>query len=420
MPVQSRRRPPRPASTVPPSRATASVGPSPLDDWPEAPNGPGGKAKGGKGSGGKGGKSARRRRTPLWARLTVIFGAVLMLSSGVAIAGMQVAIDQATSTIQQENLLGGAGKSEAEGGKDLDGPIDLLLLGIDARARLDADNVRADTIIVLHIPATHDQAYLLSIPRDTEVQVPAFKKSRYGGGTAKATEAFYHGAQNGGGLAGGAQLMAATVNKLTGISFDGAAIINFSGFKKIIDALGTIPMCVRHEVKSHHMKLVDGEPMWNHEADKARGVKKPVVHKKGCRQMEGWEALDYSRQRYGLPRGDYDRQQNQQQLIKAMAKKAMSDGVMTDIGKLNQLMKAAGEALIVDTGRTPIADFIFTMRGVAANDLVLLRTNDGNFAGNGSGRETLKPISQQMFAAVKNDRLDEFIINNPTVLASTK
>ncbi|GIG88970.1 LCP family protein [Plantactinospora endophytica] len=415
MPVQSRRRPARPNSTAQSARAASSVAPvAALDDW-DGPNGPTGK-----GSRGKGGKNARRRKTPLWARLTLVFGAVLMLSSGVAIVGMRVVIDQATSTIQQENLLGAASKSDAEGGEDLEGPIDLLLLGIDARARLDADNVRADTIIVLHIPATHDQAYLLSIPRDTEVQVPAFKTSKYGGGTAKATEAFYHGAQNGGGLKGGAQLMALTVNKLTGISFDGAAIINFSGFKKIIDALGTIPMCVRQEVKSHHMKMVNGKPMWNHEADKVSGTKKPVVHKKGCRQMEGWEALDYSRQRYGLTHGDYDRQQNQQQLIKAMAKKAMSDGVMTDIGKLNALMKAAGEALILDTGGTPIANFIFTMRGVAANDLVLLRTNDGNFSGNGEGRETLKPISQQMFTAVKNDRLDEFIISNPTVLAPSK
>jgi LCP family protein required for cell wall assembly len=388
-----------------------------IDDR-ESPGGRSSKAKGGKGKGkGKGGTAARRRKTPLWARLTLVFGAVLMLSSGVAIVGMQAAIKQATSTIQEENLLGAASKTEAEGGKDLKGPIDLLLLGIDARARLDDDNVRADTIIVLHIPASHDQAYLLSIPRDTEVQVPAFKTSRYSGGTAKATEAFFHGAQNGGGLKGGAQLMALTVNKLTGISFDGAAIINFSGFQKVIEALGSIPMCVRQQVTSYHMKMVDGKPMWNHEAAKVRGVKKPVVHKKGCREMEGWEALDYSRQRYGLARGDYDRQQNQQQLIKAMAKKAMASGVMTDLGKLNRLMKAAGEALILDTGGIPTANFIFTMRGVAANDLVLLRTNDGNFSGNNNGREVLTPLSQRMFAAVKGDRLDEFIISNPTVLA---
>jgi LCP family protein required for cell wall assembly len=421
MPVQSRRRPPRPASAVPPARAAAtSPSGTGLDD--RGPNGRATKSKGGKGGkGGKGknGAAGRRRKAPLWARLTLVFGAVLLVASGVSITGMKVAIGKATSSIQQENLLGTAGKTEAEGGENLDGPIDLLLLGIDARERLDDDNVRADTIIVLHIPATHDQAYLLSIPRDTEVQVPAFKASRYNGGTAKATEAFFHGAQNGAGLKGGAQLMAQTIHKLTGISFDGAAIINFSGFKKVIDALGSIPMCVRQQVESKHMTLVNGEPMWNHEAKKVSGSKKPVVHKKGCRQMKGWEALDYSRQRYGLAHGDYDRQQNQQQLIKGMAKKAMSDGVMTDLGKLNKLMKAAGEALILDTGGVPTANFIFTMRGVAANDLVLLRTNNGNFSGNGSGREVINDTSKQMFAAVKADRLDEFIINNPSVLAPT-
>ncbi|MGI5212710.1 LCP family protein [Plantactinospora sp. CA-290183] len=424
MPVQSRRRPPTAAASVAPARAAATVapsrasvgGPSGADGGPSR-SGPG--KGGGPGRGGRGGSKPRRPRSPIWARLTLVFGVVLMLTSGVALVGMQVVIGEATSNIQQDNLLGAAGKSDAEGGKDLEGPIDLLLLGIDSRARLDADNVRADTIIVLHIPATHDQAYLLSIPRDTEVQVPAFKTSRYGGGTAKATEAFFHGAQNGGGLAGGAQLMAQTVNRLTGISFDGAAIINFSGFKKVIDALGSIRMCVRQEVKSYHMTLVNGEPEWNHDADRMSGVKKPVVHKKGCREMAGWEALDYSRQRYGLTRGDYDRQQNQQQLIKAMAKKAVADGVMTNPLKLQRLMKAAGEAFILDTGSTPVADFVFTLRGVAANDLVLLRTNNGDFSGNSSGREVLTPLSREMFAAVRSDRMDDFIIAHPGVLAAS-
>ena len=405
MPVPTRRRTPLPEATGAPVRAAAAV--------PARSTG----GTGDPGGGSTAGTATRRRRTPLWARIALIFGAVLMMSSGTAIVGMEVLVNKATGTIEQGNLLGDAGKTNAEGGEDLDGPIDLLLLGIDARARLDADDTRADTIIVLHIPATHDQAYLISIPRDTEVQVPAFEDSGYGGGTTKATEAFFHGSQNGAGRKGGARLMALTIKRLTGISFDGAAIIDFSGFKGVIDALGSIPMCVRQEVKSHHMTLVDGEPKWNADARKLSGEKKPVVHKKGCREMKGWEALDYSRQRYGLKNGDYDRQQNQQQLIKGMAKKAMADGVMTNPVKLQRLMKAAGKAFLLDTGRTPIADFVFTMRGVAANDLVLLRTNDGNFSGNGNGRETINELSRQMFAAVKGDRLDEFIINNPSVLA---
>ncbi|MDG4827734.1 LCP family protein [Solwaraspora sp. WMMD1047] len=408
MPVQSRRRTPTQAQVGPAARAAAAVPATPV---PPAPPAPAGRSAAGK---------PRRRRDPLWARLALVVGATLMVTSGVAIVGSEALISQATGSIEQTDLLGIAGKSDAEGGKDLTGPIDMLLLGVDARARWDVNDTRADTIIILHVPATHDQAYLVSIPRDTEVQVPAFAKNGYPGGTAKATEAFFHGAQNGGGWAGGAQLMAQTIKNLTGISFDGAAIIDFNGFKGVIDELGSIPMCVKQEVESHHMSRVNGKVMWNADAKKTGQPRQPVVHKKGCRDMKGWEALDYSRQRYGLKNGDYDRQQNQQQLIKAMAKKAMADGAMTNPLKLKGLMEAAGKAFVLDTGKTPLADFIFTMRGVAANDLVLLRTNGGTFSGNESGREVLNPLSQSMFAAVKSDRMAEFILENPSVIAASK
>ncbi|MFE9689734.1 LCP family protein [Micromonospora sp. NPDC005806] len=376
---------------------------------------------GGRGPGAGGAKKRTKRKDPLWAKLTVIFGAVLMMTSGVAIVGSKAVIGQATSGIAQRNLLGDAGKTEAEGGNSLDGPIDMLLLGVDARERWAKDDVRSDTIIILHIPASHDQAYLISIPRDTEAQIPANPKSGYKGGVDKINAAFFHGAQNGGGWEGGAQLMAKTIKSMTGISFDGAAIINFGGFKSVIDALGTVRICVSHEVKSHHMSMVDGKPMWNADAKKTGKAYTPVVHKKGCREMEGWEALDYARQRYGLPNSDYDRQQNQQQLIKAMAKKATDKGMLTNPLKLNQLIKAAGKAFILDTGGVPIADFIYTLKGVSGNDLVTLRTNGGTYSPNSDGsKESLNELSMQMFRAVKNDKLADFVVANPGVLSTRK
>ncbi|HEX5542279.1 MAG TPA: LCP family protein [Micromonospora sp.] len=347
-------------------------------------------------------------------------GALLLMASGGTIAGSKALISHATSSIEQDNLLGEGGKTVEEGGKDLKGPINILLLGVDARERWAADDVRSDTIVILHIPATHDQAYLLSIPRDTEVRVPPFPKSRYPGGTAKATEAFFHGAQNGRGWAGGAQLMSDTLKRMTGISFDAAAIINFGGFKKIIDELGGIPVCVDEQVTSFHMKMVNGKPMWNADAKKLGSNWPAVVHKKGCRTMKGWEALDYSRQRYGVTGSDYGRQQNQQKLIKGIAKKAMSEG-MTNPVKLNGLLKAAGKAFVVDTNGVPIEDFIYTLRGVAANDLVLLRTNGGEFNGNAdNSRELLDETSRAMFRAVKKDSLAEFIAENPSVVVPSK
>ena len=362
----------------------------------------------------------KRRRDPIWARLLVIFGAVLMMASGAGIAGSKLLISSATGAVDQQDLIGDTKKTDAEGGNNLDGSIDLLLLGVDARKRWAVDDLHSDTIIVLHIPASHDQAYLVSIPRDTEVQVPAFAKSRYPGGTAKATEAFFHGAQNGGGWAGGAQLMAQTLKKTTGLSFDGAAIIDFNGFKSVIDALDGVRMCVDQRVKSHHMAMVDGKPMWLADARKSGRPMKTIWHETGCRNMAGWEALDYARQRYGLKNGDYDRQRHQQQLIKAIAKKASSSGVLTNPLKVKSLIKAAGKAFVLDTGGVPVADFMFTLKGVAANDMVLLRTNKGTFAGNSAGRETITPESRAMFDALRQDTLADYILRNPDVIANEK
>ncbi|SCL39059.1 cell envelope-related function transcriptional attenuator common domain-containing protein [Micromonospora pallida] len=405
MPVQTRRRPPSSREPAPAGRASASVVPP---------------SRRGGGRGTDTSPKRKRRKDPLWARLTVVVGAVLMMTSGAAIVGSKALIGQATGSISQQNLLGDAGKSNAEGGDTLEGPIDMLLLGVDARATWAADDVRADSIIILHIPATHDQAYLISIPRDTEVQIPPFKKTGFGGDTTLINAAFHYGARNGGGWEGGAQLMAQTIKNATGVSFDGAAIINFGGFKKVIDALGTVRICVAQEVTSIHMSYVDGKPMWNADAKKTGKKRTPVLHKKGCREMEGWEALDYSRQRKTLANGDYDRQQNQQQLIKAMAKKAISDGAMTNPLKLRKLLDAAGDTLIIDTGRAEIADLVFTMRGVTDNELTMLRTNNGTFHVNEHGRESLSPLTMDMFKAVKEDKLAEFVFANPGVLSTRK
>ncbi|GAA0428356.1 hypothetical protein Aca07nite_34240 [Actinoplanes capillaceus] len=363
----------------------------------------------------------RKRRSPLWARLTTTFGVVLLVASGGGLVGGRMVVKQTTSTIAVENLTGDAKKTTAEGGgSTIEGPIDMLLMGVDARERWADDALHSDTIIILHIPATHDQAYLISVPRDTEVEVPAFAKSKYEGGTVKATEAFYWGAQNGAGMAGGSQLLAKTLKNMTGISFDGASIINFGGFKSVIDELGGVEMCVDQQVTSKHMLLVDGKPMYLAEAREAGESGKPVVHKVGCREMEGWEALDYARQRYGLKNGDYDRQRHQQQLIKAIAKKAAEGGVLSNPLKINSLVKAAGKAFTLDTGQIELTDFVLGLKNVAANDLVLLRTNNGTFSGNNSGREVFNETSLKMFQAVKNDTLAEFVLDHPDVIANEK
>ncbi|WP_326551718.1 LCP family protein [Micromonospora sp. NBC_01813] len=355
-----------------------------------------------------------RRRTPRWAVLSLIIGGLLMATSATALVGSRVLIDRYTGEIQQQDLLAGAAKIPEDPGKSLDGPVTMLLLGVDERGSRPGD-MRSDTIIILHIPASHDQAYLVSVPRDTWVEVPAFEPSGYAGGESKLTDAFHAGSQNGAGRAGGAQLVALTLKEVTGIEFDGAAIIDFDGFRDVIDALGGVQMCVDQRVMSQHMRLVDGEPMWLAEAREVGGGEE-LWHEEGCKRMAGWEALDYSRQRYGLPNGDYDRQRHQRQLVKAMVQEASSTGVLTNPARIDDVITAAGRAFVLDTGGVPIVDFVFTLRGITANDLVLVTTNDGEFNSAGfsnTAAERLTPQSLEMFDAVRTGTLDEYLLANP-------
>ncbi|MEU8078117.1 LCP family protein [Catellatospora citrea] len=368
------------------------------------------------------GRKKTKRAAPLWAKLTLTVGALLMMVAGGAIVGIRSFEGNLTENVSVVDVLGDAGKVDSgPAGNDLKGPIDMLLLGIDTRATQDVDNARADTVLLLHIPATHDQAYLMSIPRDTQVEIPSNPKTKYGGGSDKINAAFYFGAQNGGGRAGGLALTARTVTKLTGVTFDGAAVIDFGGFKKIIDALGTVNVCVEEDTKSSHYFMIDGKPKYvagsgsdNKSVEHRLGlIGKEYVHKKGCREKPGWEALDYSRIRKSLDDGDYGRQRHQQQLIKAMAKKAGSSGVLTDLDKINALMKAVGESMILDTHGVPLIDFMFSLKDLAGADLVLLKTNAGWYNSSGSGGEAISSSTMQMFRAAKNDTLGQFTLLNP-------
>ena len=373
---------------------------------------------------GTGKKKPRRRRDPWWARLCVIFGALLMMGSGGVIVGGKVLLSQATSNIQQTQLIGG----DAVAGSNINGAINLLLVGIDERpADGDKLGARSDTIVIVHIPASHDQAYLVSVPRDLRVDIPRYPKTGYRGGTDKINAAFEFGFEGPGTelekRARGVDLLAQTIHRLTGIQFNGAAIIDFVGFEAVVREMGGVDMCVDQRAESIHLaydKNGNIVRVWFDEAtERVRGIPpggKRVVHEVGCRRMSAELALDYSRIRYGLPNTDYDRQRHQQQLIKAIAKEATGKGMITDPNKLRKVIAAAGKAFILDTQGVRIEDFLFTLKGVAANDLVLVKTNRGTYNGekiNGISYEHLSDDSMDMMHAVRDGTLLDWLARHP-------
>ncbi|MBB5868026.1 LCP family protein required for cell wall assembly [Allocatelliglobosispora scoriae] len=351
-------------------------------------------------------------------------GLVLML---VGVAGCVAAnsfVGTLNASVETGAVLDDASlKQDLSAGRNLRGPIDLLLLGLDTRSDWEENTSRADSILVLHVPASHDQAYLMSIPRDALVEIPPYPKAGFYGTQEKANAAYYFGSQNGLGWRGGAALTAKMVHEVTGLTFSGVVVIDFKGFRGIIDALGSVRMCVDQETISDHYVVEDGKPVYA--KGKPTGVyyRNSYVHEPGCREMPGWEALDFARQRKGGPNGDYDRQRHQQQLLKAIATKATSAGIITNPLRINDLIAAAGGSLKIDTGRADLTDFAFTLKSLATADLVMLKTNGGTFNSaqiRKTSAELLDDETLEMFTAAAEDRLGLFVLDHPEVLIDSR
>ncbi|MEU7905110.1 LCP family protein [Actinoplanes sp. NPDC049118] len=369
------------------------------------------------------GTRGRRRphRAPLCARLITAAGAVLMLVGVGGIVAVRYFLDRLTGNIQTtSSVLGETAAGGAPAGRLPEGAMNLLLLGLDTRQGWEAKGEisRSDTILVLHITASHDQAYMISIPRDMIAEIPADRSIGFGGSTEKINSAYAYGSMNGRGWTGGAKLATRAVQKLTGIGFDGVVVIDFEGFRGILEAMGGVHMCVdKDSWSSHYTVDSNGRVRYAVGADPTSPPRNALWFRKGCRNMAAWEALEFSRLRHST-NGDYDRQRHQQQLLRAMARKATSAGILTNPAKVSGVMAAAGSSLRMDTHGVPVDDFIFGLKGLAAADLIPIRTNGGTFAAATGGGEGATELTRALFRAAVDDRLGEFLVDHPELVIS--
>ncbi|WP_018348934.1 glycosyltransferase [Longispora albida] len=322
----------------------------------------------------------RKYRDPLWARLTVWAGVLLMLASGGALVAGKVVTDRYAARVQQADLLGPALLD------DNSGPLNMLLVGVDWRKGA-AGLIRADTIMIVHVPASRDRAYLFSLPRDLLVDIP-------GHGRDRINASFAYGAGGEQDRARGSRLLADVTRRATGLpGFHAAALIDFYGFMEVVKAVDGVQLCVDEDTKSIHSG---------------------VVYKKGCRKMDGPSALDYLRQRKTIAHGDYARQRHQQQFIKAAV-----TGSGTDPARLDLMLRAAGESLTVTTGRTSPAELLFALRGISPDRITLIRT-PGHSVRDQSGYlgEALNPEAVELFRAVASDDLTGYLKGHPALVLS--
>jgi polyisoprenyl-teichoic acid--peptidoglycan teichoic acid transferase len=367
------------------------------------------------------------RKAPLWARLCAIFGCILMVISGGALVTSQVLVSRYAGAVETRNLLNGDTTATPEPKSDIKGPVNILLVGIDPRD--DTTAPLSDSIIVVHVPENMQDAYVFSIPRDLVVDIPAFPKTGFRGGRAKINAAMSYGSEVGNGqhdVAQGFSLLAKTVSQLTGIkTFDAAAIINFGGFRKIVDAMDGVTMVIDQDVRSEHLQP-NGQGRPRSAACASRnsacdhpytGPRKEYKKSDKPQHLEGWEALDYVRQRYGLPNADYDRQRHQQQFIKAMAEQALSKDVVTNPAKLDRVLRAAGDSLIFDGGGNDVVDWGLALRNIRPANMTLIKLPGRSVITGGRYRgEALASSADDFFASIRGGTTANFLLENPTFI----
>ncbi|SFU43967.1 LCP family protein [Alicyclobacillus macrosporangiidus] len=190
-----------------------------------------------------------------------------------------------------------------------DGTFNLLLLGIDARAQDEAS--RTDSIVLVHVDLPKHDYEVLSIPRDTRVNLPGY-------GETKITHANYL-AELKGGEAAGIQATLQAVSDLTGLTINYYAETDYWGLQDIVDAVGGITMDVPVDVKLTH-------PWYPEDQGK--------VIPKGEHFLDGKMVTEIVHERYSLPDGEFDRQRLQEAALVGIAKQVLQPGNVTKIPAL--------------------------------------------------------------------------------------
>ncbi len=215
-------------------------------------------------------------------------------------------------------------------------PMNVLLIGSDSRKgagnKMGGDTPGlSDTTILLHLSGNRKLAYGVSLPRDAMVQRPKCErkdgKGTDPGGLSQFNEAY---------AVGGAACTGKTIEQLTGVRIDHFVVIDFNGFKKMVDALGGVEVCVPRDVDdtTGHIKL-----------------------DKGTYTVKGQRALDYVRVRHDIgtvENGDIGRMKRQQAFLASMSNKAVSAGTLINPVRLYKFLDAATKSLTTDPGLASI------------------------------------------------------------------
>jgi LCP family protein required for cell wall assembly len=248
--------------------------------------------------------------------------------------------------------------------------------------------------MVLHLPEDRNKAYLFSIPRDSYVQIYDGNGEPVGKDKINSAFADY-----------GPPGYVSTVEHLVGIRMDHLAIIDWAGFKDIVDALGGVTVYVP--------ETTEPDPKLDN-----------IVFEKGYNEFDGETALKYVRSRINFALQDIGRIDRQQNFLRAVIQKIDDTGMVTDPQAFSQTFKAIADNLTVDAGwdSGELRDLAWSVRGLRTKDLKAMsapldQTDPfPTIDGVGSAvRLDVKAI-RALFEAMKNDQVGDYVREHDELL----
>ncbi|MFE1318271.1 LCP family protein [Kitasatospora phosalacinea] len=286
------------------------------------------------------------------------------------------------------NQLNAVNRSRAldEARKDapahLDSSVNILLIGLDSRKNMDGTDLpkefvqdelhagsseiggyNTNSLIVLHIPPS-GKAQAVSIPRDDWVQTYGADgrmhkiKEAYGYAKEAAEEKLRAKGLNGAELEqqsreAGRSATIQTVQKLLDIPIDHFAEVNLIGFYDIAKALEPIPVCLNNAVDDPIVSRITDSKGNVIRPGGGTGLELPA----GVSQLNAAQALSFVRQRHNLTNGDLDRTHRQQAFIASVEYKLKQEGVIGDLGKMQDLLDVVKKDVVIDD-QWQILDFV--------------------------------------------------------------
>ena len=321
--------------------------------------------------------NSNKRKYVRWGfkGLAIVVGAVL------AVAGIS-AVDLYNQLNKDNIVLANAGEA------DLNGPLDILVVGSDTRDGQgaefgDVDSELADVIMLLHISKDRKDAVVVSFPRDLLVSIPECPNPE--GGTFSAMDRQQINSSIG---YGGVACTHLTVEEFTGLEIPFVAMIDFKGVIEMSNAVGGVEVVIDKPISDAYSNFyIDS----------------------GTHTLQGAQALGFLRTRHGVGDGsDLARISNQQLFLTSLFNKIKQDGTLNNPLRLYSLASAAARNMKLSESMTDLATMVTlagAMRDVDSSKMVFTQVPTRVLSGAEAGRLESKPVeTKALFELIQKDQ----------------